>query len=98
MSAGQKILDGLTQAVGYARGEKGGAIVREVKVPQSVDVKAIRQKLGLSQREFAMRFGFSLGCVRNWEQGHRGPDGSAKVLLTIIDKAPDVVDKVFKTG
>jgi len=98
MGAGRKIIDGLTEAVAYARGDKAGAAVREVKVPQNVDVRAIRTKLGLSQREFALRFGFSLGSVRNWEQGHRGPEGSARLLLTIIDKEPGIVDRVLKTG
>lgn len=98
MRGGQKIIAGLTEAVAYARGDKSGAAVREVKVPQNVDVQAIRKKLGMSQREFAMRFGFSLGSVRNWEQGHRGPEGSARVLLTIIDKEPDVVERVLKAG
>ena len=98
MSAGRKIISGLTEAVAYARGQGTGALAREVKVPQSVDVKAIRKKLGLTQSEFAMRFGFSLGTVRNWEQGHRGPEGPARVLLTIVDHEPEVIDRVFKTG
>ena len=75
-----------------------GATVRHVKVPLSVDVQAIRHKLGLSQREFALRFGFSLGTVRNWEQGHRGPEGSARALLTIIDREPEAVERALKTG
>ena len=98
MSDGQKILNGLAEAVAYARGARSDTIVREVKVPQDVDVQAIRKKLGLSQREFALRFGFSLGSVRNWEQGHRGPEGPARLLLTIVDQEPDVVERVLKTG
>jgi putative transcriptional regulator len=50
---------------------------------------AIRLKLGLSQREFALRFRFILENIRNWEQGHRGPEGSARTLLTIADKEPE---------
>jgi putative transcriptional regulator len=98
MRNGQKILDGLTEAVAFARGTNTSAIVRQVRVPQSVDVLAIRKKLGLSQREFALRFGFSLGTVRNWEQGHRGPEGSARALLTIIDREPEAVERALKTG
>lgn len=98
MGDGRKILAGLTDSVAYARGNRAGAVVREVKVPQSVDVQAIRRKLGLSQREFALRFGFSLGTVKNWEQGHRGPEGPARLLLTIVDQEPDVVERILKTG
>ena len=98
MRKGQKIIDGLAEAVEFARGNTAGAIVREVRVPRNVDVQAIRRKLGLSQREFALRFGFSLGNIRNWEQGHRGPEGSARALLTIIDKEPEAVERALRTG
>src|SRR5262249_24715980 len=96
--SGRKIITGLTEAVSYARGHRGGALVREVKVPESVDVQAVRRKLKLSQREFALRFGFSLPTVRNWEQGHRVPEGPARVLLKIIEKEPDAVEKALATG
>jgi putative transcriptional regulator len=92
---GRKIIKGLNEAVMFARGSPNGAVVREVKVPESIDVQAVRRKLRLSQREFALRFGFSLATVRNWEQGHRTPDGPARVLLTIIDKQPDAVRKAL---
>jgi len=93
---GRKILQGLEEAVQYARGRPNGAIVREVKVPESINVQAVRKKLGLSQREFAVRFGFSLATLQNWEQGHRSPDGLARALLTIIDKEPEAVVRALK--
>jgi DNA-binding XRE family transcriptional regulator len=49
-----------------------------------VDVRAIRERLGLTQQEFALRFGFSLATVRNWEQGRRHPQGSSRLLLMVI--------------
>lgn len=96
--SGRKILKGLTEAIEYSRGRKNGAIVREVKVPDSIDVQAVRRKLKMSQKEFAVRFGFTLATVQNWEQGHRTPEGPARVLLKIIDKRPDVVEKVLAAG
>jgi putative transcriptional regulator len=96
--SGDKIIRGLNEAVQYVRGHTAGAIVREIKVPESIDVPAVRRKLGLSQREFALRFGFSLSTVRNWEQGHRTPEGPTRVLLTIIDKEPDAVERALKVG
>jgi putative transcriptional regulator len=95
MATGSKIITGLNEAVQYARGHRGGALVREVKVPESIDVLAVRRKLGLSQKEFAFRFGFSLATVRNWEQGHRAPEGPARALLKIIDKEPDAVERAL---
>jgi|HubBroStandDraft_1064217.scaffolds.fasta_scaffold131307_2 DNA-binding transcriptional regulator YiaG len=52
----------------------------------SVDVAEVRRRLKLSQAEFAAAFGLSLDSVKNWEQGHRSPEGPAKVLLAVIAK------------
>ncbi len=90
MSA-HKIITGLRQAVAYARGEAVDVRETVVRTPPEVDVKAIRDRLGLTQRQFALRFGFSVGSIRNWEQGHRQPEGPARVLLTVIDKRADAV-------
>jgi len=60
-------------------------------IPQHVDVRAIRSALGMTQQEFAERFGFSTGTVRNWEQGHRQPDRAARVLLTVVAQEPEAV-------
>jgi putative transcriptional regulator len=48
---------------------------RVVPAPLPDDVRAIRQRLGLSQEQFAARFGFSVETIRNYEQGHRRPTG-----------------------
>ena len=38
------------------------------------DVKVIREKLGISQEEFAKRLGVSSRTVQNWECGKKIPD------------------------
>ena len=63
--------------------------------PASVDVRAIRASTGLSQAAFANRFGFSVGAVREWEQGRRQPEAAARVLLLVIASRPEVVDEVL---
>jgi putative transcriptional regulator len=63
--------------------------------PAAVDVRAIREKMKLSQSEFAARFGFTAAAVRQWEQGRRYPHGPARVLLTIIDKEPNAVRRAL---
>lgn len=62
------------------------ARLRPVPNPQ-----LIRQKLGLTQREFATRFQIALGTLRDWEQGTRRPDSAAKAYLRVIAAAPDTV-------
>ena len=76
--SGRKIINGLHEAIAHARGDRSMARVRVVRVPEQVDVKAIRQRMRMSQKEFAFRFGFSLDALQNWEQGRRIPEGSAQ--------------------
>jgi putative transcriptional regulator len=66
-------------------------------VPE-VDVSRVRAKLRLSQEDFAAAFGVSLGTVRNWEQGRRHPEGPARALLAVIDKAPGAVMAALGVG
>jgi transcriptional regulator with XRE-family HTH domain len=44
-------------------------------------LKAMREKVGLSQAALAERVGVSVRNIQNWEQGHRTP--RAQVLLTL---------------
>ena len=77
-------------------------MVREGRVilvpPAKVDVRVIREKLRLSQSEFAAHFGFTAAAVRQWEQGRRQPHGPARVLLTIIAREPDAVSRALKSA
>jgi DNA-binding transcriptional regulator YiaG len=67
-------------------------------LPSKVDVRAIREKLKLSQIDFAARFGFTASAVRQWEQGRRHPHGPARVLLTIIAREPGAVRRALDAG
>jgi putative transcriptional regulator len=55
------------------------------------DVKAIREKLHVSQNEFAHMIGVSENTIQNWEQGRRKPEGPAIALLRITDINPKAV-------
>ena len=50
--------------------------------------RKVREQLGLSQAEFAIRINVSLDTIRNWEQGKRCPTGAAKALLKVIHREP----------
>ncbi len=86
---------GLEDALAYARGDKTRGRATVVHVPKRVDVKAIRARLGLSQASFAARFGFRVGTIRDWEQNRRQPEGPARVLLTVIDREPEAVERAL---
>lgn len=88
---------GLQQAVVYAKGEADRRKYR-VHVPKQVDVRAIRTRLGMSQTEFAARFGFSVNTLRHWEQGKRQPEGAARAYLLVIKRAPRTVEKALRAA
>ncbi|MGH7079568.1 MAG: helix-turn-helix domain-containing protein [Acetobacteraceae bacterium] len=94
-SAGKRILRSVRKARAFARGEAADGFVAHV--PDEVDVRAIRAKLGLSQDAFAVRFGFSAAAVRDWEQGRRRPEAAARVLLRVIAREPEAVRRALAT-
>jgi putative transcriptional regulator len=59
--------------------------------------RRVRHKVGLSQVAFAMRIGVPVDTVRNWEQGKRAPQGPARALLRIIDRAPEAALRALGT-
>jgi putative transcriptional regulator len=59
--------------------------------PAPPDVKAIRERLGLSQSSFAALMGVSIRTLQNWEQKRREPEGPAKALLRVVDRQPEAV-------
>jgi putative transcriptional regulator len=60
----------------------------KVRLMEPVDVKAIRDKLGMSQEEFARTFSLNISALRDWEQERRMPRGPARALLRILDREP----------
>jgi putative transcriptional regulator len=63
-------------------------LTRARRVPR---VRTLRRALGLTQEEFAARFGLSLATLRDWEQGRTQPDQAANTYLEVIARAPDAV-------
>ena len=59
-------------------------------------VKAIREKLGMTQREFARAYHLSLATVRDWEQGRYLPDQAARTLLKLIARKPRVMERALR--
>jgi DNA-binding transcriptional regulator YiaG len=73
---------------------KLGILARAITLP-AADVKRIRERFGLSQAEFAIRFGFEIDTVQNWEQGRNRPDQAMQLLLKIIEAYPEDVEAVL---
>jgi putative transcriptional regulator len=66
-----------------------------VHIPEKIDVRRIRTRLGLSQEAFAKTYGFALSAVRDWEQGRRRPERSARILLKIVEREPEAVTRAL---
>jgi putative transcriptional regulator len=82
---GDELIESLTEAVAHARGEKSGARVHTIEMP---DVRAIRRSLHMSQERFATAYRIPLATLKNWEQGRRQPDAPAAAYLQAIAKRP----------
>lgn len=83
------LYQGLREAMEIVKQSPRG---NEDEVPTSFADRLIklRHRLGLSQAQFADRYGLPIGTVRNWEQGRRSKvDASGSLLLSLIERDPD---------
>ena len=70
-TAGERMIESARQALAFAKGRAHHGCL--VHVPDNIDVKAIREKIALSQSEFAKLFGLSKRTLEHWEHGRRVP-------------------------
>lgn len=66
-------------------------------VKRTVDIKALRARLDISQEAFAGRYGLDIKTLQNWEQGRTEPEGPAAILLQLIDRDPEKVVELLAT-
>jgi DNA-binding transcriptional regulator YiaG len=86
----------LKEAAAISRGERKASrrVVLNGKAQMEqarFDVKNLRERLDLSQSEFAGLLRVSVRTLQNWEQGSRRPTGPAEVLLELVSKSPQIV-------
>ena len=99
-----QIIQGLKEALAFARGEQTGVRVDRVLVTSRhasapaapvftrsriIDLRT--KRMGLSQDVFASAMNVSRDTVRAWEQGRNVPGGPALRLLEIADEHPDII-------
>jgi len=58
-------------------------------------VKALRERLDMTQQEFADAYRIPVATLRDWEQGRSRPDAPARALLTAIDRDPQVLRRLL---
>lgn len=84
----EKLVASIKEAGAIKAGRKAPSRVFEIKPPE---IKNVREKLKVSQNEFALMIGVSVRTLQNWEQGRRKPEGPAKALLRIASRNPSAV-------
>ena len=58
-------------------------------------VKVLRQRLGMTQAEFAEAFHLPITTLRDWEQHRSTPDAPARALLLAIERDPEVMRRLL---
>ncbi len=87
----EELLGSVREAGQIRRGERRAErVTRE----EDLDVRKIRKNMGLTQKQFSVLMGIKIATLRNWEQKRRKPESSARLLLRIAAKHPDVVMSV----
>jgi DNA-binding transcriptional regulator YiaG len=89
-----ELVESLKEAKAIVQGEIQPSRCFELK---RMDVKAIREKTGLSQSQFAQLIQISTKTLQNWEQQRRTPTGPAAALLKIVSVSPDSAIRALQT-
>ena len=94
-SFGKDLIAAMEEAAAHARGSGKAARIHRIEMP---DVRAIREKLGLSQQDFASAYRIPLATLKGWEQGRRQPDATASAYLSLIARMPDAARDVLRAA
>lgn len=98
----KKLIESMKEALDYARGNHENSretkirVYEPIKFPESIDVQDLRKNLHMTQAEFALRFGFNINTLRNWEHGRRHPDRAVMAYLYVISKNPTLVEESLR--
>ncbi len=85
----EELLTSLRDMGKHMRGEDvRGLVTHEFPEP---DVKAIRERTGMSQTQFAYLIGVKPKTLQKWEQKRVRPAGPARALLRIVEANPQAL-------
>jgi putative transcriptional regulator len=89
-SLGQELIDAVDEALKLPG---RGRVVRS-----AFNVKGLRKKLRLTQKEFSCVYHINLETLKNWEQEKRVPDLTSISFLTCIERSPSVIKDLLSKG
>jgi putative transcriptional regulator len=85
-----ELMAGMEDVRAFEGGRRRGFVVHSAQ-----DIKAIRARTKLTQPKFAEAFHLDVAAVRDWEQGRRQPERAAQVLLELISREPETVQRIL---
>lgn len=84
---------------------KGKITLREMEVEYlppprvtAAEIVALRTSMRMSQQVFARRIRTSTETLRNWEQAKSAPNAQAALLIKLVEKYPDMIERLTKIG
>lgn len=90
---GEALIESLEEVRAWKRGEIALETVNIDPMPVE-RIRAIRKKVARSAKQFEEKFGIPASTINNWEQGRRKPDPAGRLLLKVIDAAPEIVEEI----
>jgi putative transcriptional regulator len=69
--------------------------MRRQTLAPDIDVRAIREAIGMTQVEFAAAYEFGVRTVQEWERGAKRPSGPARTPLCAIKGDPEGLRKAL---
>jgi putative transcriptional regulator len=85
---GREILEGLHETLAFAKGRPTKGRASLMVNGQEIDIRKLREQLGMTRDEFAQAFYFTKKTVQNWEQGIRQPKEHSLAYLRLIAADP----------
>lgn len=98
----RNLFDEMLQGVDEMGAHREGKItLRQVEVDErpaptvtAEEIVALRKRMHMSQRVFAMRIRTSTETLRNWEQDKSKPNAQAALLIRLVERYPDMTERL----
>lgn len=78
--------------------EAGDALILRVRERRRKEIRRIRRKLGLTQKEAAAIFGGGVNAFSRYERGEIEPHSSTQKLLQLLDKHPELLEEIRRAA
>lgn len=100
----RKLFDDLMEGLDALADQRQGKrtlrthVVKMKPVPSvgAVDVARLRERMNLSRALFAGYLRTNVRTLENWEQGRAKPNAQAAVLIKLVERYPDTVERLQK--